>query len=138
MPKKKIMPPEPVEVPKPAPEPEPVPTPPLQPPLSPTTLVMGNMPLRYLLTILINGSHDKMFTVHSGLIQLMYNAYRRKDAEAFITGVQRYLEQAVTHVAQSGRREEIPGRIQDLRSLIEQAGLEAVGQRILSVVHATI
>lgn len=111
--------------------------PPIPPILNPEALVMRSIPLQQLVSILLNGAHNPQFTVHSGLMAKIHAAYRGKDTQAFIQAVQVYLEQAVAHVAQAGKREEIPARIEHLTNLIEQAGLDLVARRILSVVHAS-
>lgn len=116
------------KVPSPTPEPQPV--------LDPEALVMRNMGLQQVITIMLNGSRNPQFVVHAGLMQQIHTAFRKQDPDAFLLAVQTYLEQAVAHVAQSGKREEIPGRMENLTQLVEQAGLPLVARRVLSVVHA--
>ena len=106
-------------------------------PLAPSILVARSLPLQQIVHILLNGSHNPQFTPHAGLVRLIWNAYERMDTEGFLRAVQTYLEQAVAHVAQSGRPEDIPRRLTDLTELIEQAGLAAVAKRLLSVVYAS-
>jgi hypothetical protein len=84
----------------------------------------------------------------------IWNAYRRKDTDAFVGAIERYLEQAVSNGPQCGKREDIPQRIADLRQLIEEAeaasatlegnmpnrktGLDYVAIRVLSVVNTIL
>jgi hypothetical protein len=117
-------------------KPAPVLLSPTEPTVPPSLLIARSMPLQQLLVILLNGAHTTQFTAHAGLMRLIWNAYEHKDADAFLRAVQTYLEQALSHVPQAGRREQIPERIEALRDLIEHAGLPLVGQRVLSVVHA--
>jgi hypothetical protein len=102
--------------------------------------VSKNSTLKLIIHIVINGGHDKNFkqTIHSGLISKMLQAQRQNDTPLFLTTLQSYLEQAVMHIAQAGRREDVPKHMDEIRRLIEVAGLSEVSLPIVRAATASI
>jgi len=112
-------------------------------PLEPAILIARSMELKRLVQIFLNGAHSLLpggrpFLPHQGLLMTMRRAYDLGNAEVFVTTVEKYLTQAVTQLPQAGTRDDIPGHVQALRTLIEQAGFPLVAQRILSVISAPL
>jgi hypothetical protein len=115
------------------------------PQLPPQVILEGSVALRKITMIIRNGANSMApynsipaFTAHPGMMILLIHAYRANDKEAFIATVQRYLEQAVLHVPHAGTTKEIPARIEALRELIDQIGLQMVAQRMLANIYAPI
>ena len=69
---------------------------------------------------------------------LLRQAFEQHNAHTFIATVERYLIEATGNLAQAGTRDEIPGRVEALRTLIDEAGFAPVAQRILSVMNAPL
>lgn len=80
------------------------------------------------------------FSPHPSFMNILNVAYRYRNQEEFLQKTKEYLEQAVMHVAQAGRREDIPGVIAELRELCNRkdVGFEAVALRILRVINAPV
>lgn len=94
--------------------------------------------LNHIIHIIINGSHDQNFkqTIHSGLISKMLLAQRSNNTPLFLASLQSYLEQAVMHIAQAGRREDVPKHMDEVKRLIEVAGLQEVSLPLLRAATA--
>lgn len=100
--------------------------------------VAKNSTLNTIIHIVINGKHDTQFgqTIHSGLISRMLQAHNTKNTALFLKTLQSYLEQAVMHVPQAGRREDIAKHMAEVQRLIDLAGLPEVSQKILRAATA--